>query len=169
LLHYSGNPVWKQMASDTSATFSIREALAHEAPRVIALLTQNRQSPQDVLASGTRYWVAEDAQGAFIGTIGLEFGRDAVLLRSAGVLLPWRSQGIAAVLTQEAIDAATRAGCRAIYLFSTGAGGYWSRFGFCEVPVSEVVAALPDAPQVRQYTALGWLQTEVAWRRDVAG
>jgi predicted N-acetyltransferase YhbS len=84
------------------------------------------------------------------------------------VLLPWRGHGIAAALTQEAVDAAMRGGCRAIYLFSTEAGAYWRRFGFHEVPVSEVVAALPEAPQVRQYAALGWLQTEVAWRRDVA-
>jgi hypothetical protein len=39
--------------------------------------------------------------------------------------------------------------------------------GFREVPVSELVAALPEAPQVRQYAALGWLSTEVAWRCDV--
>jgi N-acetylglutamate synthase-like GNAT family acetyltransferase len=157
------------MAKDTHTMFSIREALPHEAPRVMALLMQNRQSSQDVLAPGTRYWVAEDARGEFVGTIGLEFGREAVLLRSAGVLPPWRSQGIAAALTQEALASAAQAGYRTIYLFSTGAGAYWRRLGFHEVPVSEVVAALPNVPQIRQYAALGWLQTEVAWRRDVAG
>ena len=39
--------------------------------------------------------------------------------------------------------------------------------GFHEVPVPELVAALPAAPQVRHYDALGWLPTEVAWRRDL--
>src|SRR5262249_53295061 len=74
------------MATEPPATFSIREALGPEASRVIALLTHNHQSAQDVLVPGARYWVAEDAQGQCIGTVGLEGGRDAGLLRSAGVL-----------------------------------------------------------------------------------
>ena len=53
------------------------------------------------------------------------------------------------------------------YLFSTDAGAFWARTGFREVPVPELVAALPAAPQVRHYDALGWLPTEVAWRRDL--
>jgi hypothetical protein len=32
--------------------------------------------------------------------------------------------------------------------------------------VPELVAALPDAPQVHQYSRMGWLPTEVAWRLD---
>ena len=39
--------------------------------------------------------------------------------------------------------------------------------GFHEVPVSELIAVLPDAPQVHRYEMLGWLPTEVAWRRDL--
>jgi N-acetylglutamate synthase-like GNAT family acetyltransferase len=155
------------MAAETPATFSIREALGHEASRVIALLTHNHQSAQDVLVPGTRYWVAEDAQGQCIGTVGLEGGRDAGLLRSAGVLPAWRGHGVGTALTQRALASARHAGYGAVYLFSTGAGAYWRRFGFREVPVSELVAALPEAPQVRQYAALGWLSTEVAWRCDV--
>lgn len=34
-------------------------------------------------------------------------------------------------------------------------------------PCSRAVAALPDAPQVRQYERMGWLSCEVAWRRDL--
>src|SRR5215831_15073597 len=151
------------MAAETPATFSIREALGHEASRVIALLTHNHQSAQDVLVPGTRYWVAEDAQGQCIGTVGL----DAGLLRSAGVLPAWRGHGVGTALTQRALASARHAGYGAVYLFSTSAGAYWRRFGFREVPVSELVAALPEAPQVRQYATLGWLSTEVAWRCDV--
>lgn len=53
-----------------------------------------------------------------------------------------------------------------VYLFSTGAGGYFSRLGFRRVAVDEVVAALPDAPQVRRFSELGWLPREIAWRLD---
>ncbi|MEP7115425.1 MAG: hypothetical protein ABI862_19335 [Ilumatobacteraceae bacterium] len=47
--------------------------------------------------------------------------------------------------------------------FSTDAGAFWSRQGFRKVPVPELVAALPDAPQVRHYEQQGWLPDEVAW------
>jgi hypothetical protein len=35
------------------------------------------------------------------------------------------------------------------------------------VPVSEVVAALPDCPQVNHFDRIGWLPTEIAWRKDL--
>jgi hypothetical protein len=43
------------------------------------------------------------------------------------------------------------------------------RLKFPEVPVSELVAALPEAPQVVQYEQQSWLPTKVAWRRDLDG
>jgi N-acetylglutamate synthase-like GNAT family acetyltransferase len=146
--------------------FSIREAAAHDAAAVQAVLTRNAQSTHAVLAPGTRYWLAEDAYGWVLGVIGIESGAEVVLLRSAAVLSEFRGRGIGTALVQHALDAAAQSGQRAAYLFSTGAGAYWTRLGFRQVPVSEVVAALPNAPQVQQYEALGWLPTEVAWRRE---
>jgi predicted N-acetyltransferase YhbS len=70
-------------------------------------------------------------------------------------------------LVQHAVDAAVSAGYRRIYLFSTGAGAYWQRLGFREVAVAELVSAMLAAPQVKRYEVLGWLPTEVAWRRDL--
>ena len=69
--------------------------------------------------------------------------------------------GAAAVIT------AGSGGYGRAYLFSTEAGAFWSRQGFREVPVPELVAALPDAPQVRHYDQQGWLPDEVAWRKDL--
>ena len=40
---------------------------------------------------------------------------------------------------------------------------------FPAVPVSELVAALPEAPQVVSYEHQSWLPTEVAWRGDLDG
>jgi N-acetylglutamate synthase-like GNAT family acetyltransferase len=156
------------MTQSEAGEFCVREATADEAPRVVALLAQNHQSTHDVLAPGTRYWVAEGADRQCVGAVGLELGRDVVLLRSAGVLPAWRGCGVGTALTRRAVGAALRAGYRAVYLFSTGAGDYWKRFGFHEVTVAELLTALPDAPQVREYEIRGWLPTEVAWRRDLA-
>jgi predicted N-acetyltransferase YhbS len=62
-------------------------------------------------------------------------------------------------------DAARGAGASVVYLFSTGAGSYYQRIGYCEAPVDEVVAHLPDVPQVRHYKRNDWLSTEIGWRR----
>lgn len=149
--------------------FTIRLARPDDAPDIGDLLNHNKQSAQDILVPNTQYWLAEASQGGLIGTVGLEFGPEAVLLRSAGVLPAWRSQGVGRALTQQALTTAGEAGYDTVYLFSTGAGRYWQRWGFYEVPVAEMVAALPDVPQVREYDRRGWLATEVAWRHDLSG
>jgi N-acetylglutamate synthase-like GNAT family acetyltransferase len=143
--------------------FIIREANVNETERICALLARMRLGTDSVLAPGTRYWLAESAESQIGGVVGLEYGAEAVLLRSAAVDPPLRGRGIGAALVQAALRSAVAAGYRRAYLFSTGAGPYWRRLGFHEAPVPELVAALPDAPQVRRYEELGWLPTEVAW------
>lgn len=49
------------------------------------VLAQVRLSTDDLLAEGTRYWLAEDAYGHPVGVVGLEMGLTAALLRSAAV------------------------------------------------------------------------------------
>jgi predicted N-acetyltransferase YhbS len=82
-------------------------------------------------------------------------------------VVAWRGQGMGEQLTRHLMQAMRVAGYLIFYLFSTGAGGYWTRLGIYEVPVAEVVAALPNAPQVRYYDERGWLPTEIAWRYDL--
>ncbi len=153
--------------SISSDEFIIREANADEAERICALLAQMRLGTDSVLALGTRYWLADGAGGRLAGAVGLEYGAEAVLLRSAAVDPLTRGRGLGTALVREALRSAGAAGYRWAYLFSTGAGSYWMRLGFRAAPVPELVAALPDAPQVRRYQELGWLPTEVAWRRDL--
>ncbi|HET9223944.1 MAG TPA: GNAT family N-acetyltransferase [Roseiflexaceae bacterium] len=147
----------------------VREAQPGDAERICALLARLRLGIDHVLAPGTRYWLAEGAGGQVAGVVGLEYGAEDVLLRSAAVDPPARGRAIGAALVREALESAARAGYRRAYLFSTGAGPYWVRLGFREVPVPQLVAALPDAPQVRRYEELGWLPTEVAWVLELDG
>lgn len=147
----------------------IREAVAPDQAPVVALLEELGLGTEDVLAAGTRYWLAEGMDAGLIGAIGLEFAGQTVLLRSMAVRQAARGRDIGAALVERALAEARIHGCRVAYLFSTDAGRYWQRRGFHQVPVPELVAALPDAPQVRHYGALGWLPTEVAWRRDLPG
>jgi N-acetylglutamate synthase-like GNAT family acetyltransferase len=141
----------------------IREAQPGEAGRICALLAQLHLGTDNVLAPGTRYWLVEGAGSQITGAVGLEYGAEDVLLRSAAVDPQMRGRGVGAALVREALRSAAQDGYQRAYLFSTGAGPYWIKLGFREAPVPELVAALPDAPQVRRYEELGWLPTEVAW------
>jgi N-acetylglutamate synthase-like GNAT family acetyltransferase len=149
------------------SAYNIRAATPADAEPICAILAESQLSTHAVLAAGTRYWLAQQADGAPIGAIGCEAGAGAVLLRSAAVRPAARGQGIGTALLLHALNEAAAEGCQQAYLFSTDAGAYWSRQGFREVPVPELVAALPNAPQVQYYDQHGWLPDEVAWRKDL--
>lgn len=151
----------------TDPSFTIFEATAGNLRTIIALLAHESLRTEDVLAPGTRFWLAVNNEQVPIGAIGAEYGGDAVLLRSAVVLSQARGQGVGTALVQHLLAEARRQGYRRAYLFSTDAGPYWRRCGFYEVPVPELLAALPHAPQVRLFGQLGWLPTEVAYRLDL--
>jgi N-acetylglutamate synthase-like GNAT family acetyltransferase len=146
---------------------TIREAGSGDAGAVATLLGGAGLDAAGILTAGSRYWVAEAAGNDLVGVVGLEYGREAVLLRSAAVRADMRGRAIGARLFTHAYAAAAADGARSVYCFSTDAGPYWLGQGFCEVPVPELVAALPEAFQVQHYAELGWLPTEVAWRRDL--
>jgi N-acetylglutamate synthase-like GNAT family acetyltransferase len=147
--------------------FAIREATQEDHKAIQHVLEENGLHTAGILTPGSRYWVAEDASGAILGAVGLEYGQDAVLLRSAAVWPDRQGQGIGTKLFAHAYAIAANDQRRIVYCFSTDAGEYWQRQGFYEVPVSELCAALPDSFQVQYYEQLGWLPTEVAWRRDL--
>jgi N-acetylglutamate synthase-like GNAT family acetyltransferase len=152
---------------DTAITmidYTLRSATSVDTDALAAFLRSIKLSDHAVLAAGTRYGLVFDSE-ALIGAVGLELGQGVSLLRSAGVAPASRGKGLGVALTQAALEAAAAHGPR-VYLFSTGAGAYWQRFGFVEVPVDELVRALPDAPQVRYYAANGWLPSEIAWRLE---
>lgn len=143
--------------------FNICELEACDKPSVLDLLATDHLRPESILEEGTRYW------GAFfdeklIGVIGCEYENQYGLLRSALVHKQYRGKGIAEQLTRKLLHVAGEMDLKAIYLFSTEAGIYWTRLGFKEVPVEEVIDRLPNAPQVRLFDKLGWLPTEIAYK-----
>jgi N-acetylglutamate synthase-like GNAT family acetyltransferase len=148
-------------------TVMLVEPSPNEADRVIGFLQQHDLVTEGVLAPNTRYWFAVNPHGDVVGVIGLELGDGAALLRSAVVAPDYRKHGVGSTLVIQAFSACRASGIYRVYCFSTGAGAYWQRFGFVEVPVSEVVAALPAAPQVVDFERRGWLPKETAWRKDL--
>ncbi len=106
---------------------------------------------------------------AAVGVVGIEPSLDTALIRSLHVAEAMRQRGIGSELIAAARKAAHTRGARSLYLFSTDAGGFFKRFGFAEVPVSQLVAALGVAPQVKYYRARPEdLAREVAWYLDIS-
>ena len=150
----------------------IRPAGADDLPAIHDLILQtglsNDRAKITATLEGCSYWVAA-RNGELIGCIGLEHGNGASLLRSACVAMEQQGRGIGAGLAETALGAARGRGERAVYLFSSHAGAYWQRLGFVQVPVSELISALPDTPQVRSGECRGWIHSETAWRLDLSG
>ena len=104
-----------------------------------------------------------------VGVIGVEPSLDAALIRSLYVTEEMRGLGIGAGLVAAARKAAHTRGARALYLFSTDAGGFFKRLGFAEVPVAQLVGALSAVPQVKYYLARrDDLAREIAWYLDIS-
>ena len=131
-----------------------------------ALLRRNRLSAEGIDDPAARFWVILDG-GQVVGVAGLEGSGENVLLRSVGIAPRLQGRGAGSRLVKEVLAEARAAGARRVYLFSTGAGHFWALLGFNEVPVPELVAALPGTPLVRLYTERGWLDSEVAWALDL--
>ena len=150
-----------------SADVRIRTADLTDKPAVEALLRLNNLSATSILAPHTLYLIAENGGGEPVGAVGLELGTSCGLLRSATVHPQYQGKGIGTVLTTELLSAAATAGLRVIYLFSTGAGAFWRKLHFNNVPVQEIVSELPESHQVREYVQKDLLQSEVAWRLNL--
>jgi len=148
-------------------SIGVREATFEDAAGLQSFLAAQGLPTDDILAPSTVYWVAQTATEGVIASAGLEFGSEAGLLRSVATAEIHRGKGLGKELVDRALEKARAHRLRHVYLFSTGAGSYFARLGFVESPVEELVAAVPNAPQVIRFAALGWLSTEVAWRIDL--
>jgi N-acetylglutamate synthase-like GNAT family acetyltransferase len=104
-----------------------------------------------------------------VGVVGVESRIDAALIRSLYVSESNRRRGIGGALLAAARKAAHTRGARHLYLFSTGAGAFFERNGFTVVGVGEIVASIPDVPQVEYYRARPKeLAREVAYHLDIS-
>jgi len=107
----------------------IRHATPADLPAVERLLTTNGLILDDVAGEIGDFLVAE-ADGAVVGTIGLETRRPFALLRSAAVDPGRHRSGIGAKLVTELVKEAERRGIKALYLFTPSAAPFFERHGF---------------------------------------
>lgn len=143
----------------------IEQAADDDRAAMAAMLAACGLSSFGISTPGTTYWVCR-AGSRVIGMCGIEAGERCALLRSVCVLEDQRGKGIAQRLVRSALLEAARLGLRDVYLFSKDTGGYFERLGWREVPVAQVIARLPQAPQVRRYQEIGWYPDERAFVRS---
>lgn len=133
--------------------------------RIIGLLEHVKLLTDDILAPETRYWMAQTETGEVAACAGMELGEDAILFRSLAVYENYRGEGLALRLIQNALDEAKVTNRRHAYCFSIRAADYFLRIGFTEVPVSLLVNALPNVPQVVRFGKIGKLANERAFHK----
>lgn len=103
-------------------------------------LLESSGLPVDGVREGLEHFLVYVQGGALLGTVGLELYGSAGLLRSTTVAAFARRRGIAAALVERALAEARARGCRAVYLLTLDAEGYFQRFGFA-------VTGRDDAPK----------------------
>jgi demethylmenaquinone methyltransferase/2-methoxy-6-polyprenyl-1,4-benzoquinol methylase len=147
---------------------TIREATRAERA-LVARIVRDAGLAADGIADGAgRYWIAFGPTEEAVGAVGIEWHEANALVRSVAVAPAHRLQGYGSALVRHALGEARRAGCTRAYAFSTGAGSFFGRLGFVEVPVDEAARALADTRQVVRYRSTGALERERAWVAPIA-
>src|SRR4051794_985911 len=96
---------------------SIVTAQPADYKRILRLLEHVRLLTGDILAAGTRYWIAQTDEGELAACAGMEFGEDAVLLRSLAVYEAYQGERLALRLIEQALDEAAAEGYHHMYCF----------------------------------------------------
>lgn len=143
-----------------------RTALPTDYPHIDALLHTADMVPA-IYAPPSSWWVTVAGDGAVVAAIGVEPGPSAWLLRSCVVSAAMRQNGLGKGLVATVTAAAQAAGIQTLVCFGTDVGDYWALRGFHRISVPELCALVPDAAQIGQFTANGWLDDEWAWRKDL--
>ena len=118
---------------------------------------------EDLDPQRSQFWVCREA-GRRVAWVGLEIDGSKALLRSLYTESGHRKLGIGRRLVRTAEREAAGLGVCEVYLFSTGAGGFFRSLGYAEAPVTDAVAALRNTPQVIWYLARSdLLAVEVAF------
>ena len=122
-------------------TISIEPVHAGDAERVFSLLREHNL-PIEGLANHLETTLSARAAGRIVGSAGLEvYGNDA-LLRSVAVAKGSQGQQLGAALTHAALRLAQTKGASTVYLLTTTAEHYFSRFGFERIVRTDVPAAV---------------------------
>jgi amino-acid N-acetyltransferase len=127
----------------------VRPAAGGDRPAVIALLEAASLPTAGVPPTLERFLVAEE-HGRVIGVVGIELHADGALLRSAAVEPGGRGAGIGAALIRGILDAARECDVPDVYLLTTTAERWFTRFGFERIARGDVPAGVGSSIEFRE-------------------
>jgi amino-acid N-acetyltransferase len=139
---------------------TIRDATSADLKGVLDLLRGHALDLSGVRESFADFLVAEEG-GVLVGSIGLEVHAPYALLRSAAIVPGRAGGGIGSTLVGRIVDHARRRGVTELYLFTTGAAGFFERHAFVRIDRSTMPPVLQATNQFTH--ACG--ATAVAMRR----
>jgi amino-acid N-acetyltransferase len=116
--------------------------------------------PRADLGRYTEGFLVAEGEGGVAGCAGLELYGSSTILRSVAVAERWRGSGLGRRLTEEAIELARRKGVKRLYLFTAGAEGFFSRFGFRAVHIDEMDEAAQKSREYQLVRRL-WPRSEI--------
>jgi phosphinothricin acetyltransferase len=130
--------------SATVAPIAIVPALPGDLPAILDLVGAVSLPPEGIADALEYFWVARQGP-RLVGTVGLEVYEDLALLRSLAVAPPQQRRGLGRALTDTALSYLTTRQFRAVYLLTTTAAAFFTRYGFRTVPRPEVPASVQQS------------------------
>lgn len=115
----------------------IERAASEDASALVQLLSDCALPPDGLLDHLDTALVARGDRGV-IGSAALEVYSDGALLRSVAVEAPMRGLGLGHRLTESALDLARTMKMPAVYLLTTTAEDFFSKFGFERIERAQV-------------------------------
>jgi amino-acid N-acetyltransferase len=140
----------------------LRPAKSGDLKGVLDLLRGHALDLSGVRETFDDFLVAEEG-GALIGSIGLEVHAPYALLRSAAIVPGRAGGGIGSTLVTRIVDHARSRGVTELYLFTTGAAGFFERHAFTRIDRAEMPQLLQATKQFTH--ACG--ATAIAMRREL--
>ena len=120
---------------------SIGRASPRELPQVLELLKEG-SLPPDGLEEQLSTTLVARLEGRVVGSAALELYGPAALLRSVVVRRDLRGTGLGHRLTEAALQLSRELGAEEAYLLTETAELFFPRFGFRQIPRSQVPASV---------------------------
>jgi len=117
---------------------------------------------EDLDAPGPLFWRFETTDSMPVGFGGLEIHGEDALLRSLVILPPLRSRGLGAAVVAQLENEAALHGCRAVWLLTEAASGFFDRLGYAKCDRAVVP---PKIRETREFAALCPASADVLVKR----
>ena len=110
-------------------------------------LAKARLPADDLDAPAHLFWRFETMDSGPVGFGGLEIHGEDALLRSLVILPPVRSRGLGTAVVVQLENEAALHGCRAVWLLTEAASGFFDRLGYARCDRAVVPPKIRDTQQ----------------------